>query len=693
LHASRVLSPAGTPLSTMVMAVDITDHVRSEQKLRETILERETARQHAEHVGRRLNGILASIQDDFYVLDHDWKFAYASPLFTRKLGKEPEDFLGQCIWEMFPKHLGTPYEENVRAAMEQREVRRFELRGVYTQGDYRMTAFPCAEGITLLGSDISEQKRAERALAHSKELADAQAEELEAIIEAMTEGLNIADRDGRTIRMNRAGATLLGYETPGDIIRELPALHEIWALETPDGSPVGFEQWPLSRALRGETFTDYELVFQRLDKRATRTLSHAGSAIRNAQGQIVRAIVTYRDISGLVEARRYLSDANAQLVEMDRRKNEFIAVLSHELRNPLAPIKNCLYILEQAAPGGEQARRAKQTIDRQVKQLVRLVDDLLDVTRIARGKVELQRQQLDVCELLLRTLEDHRSEFERARIRLQFNRCPDSVWVDADANRIAQAIGNVLQNAAKFTPAGGAVTVHIASDAAAGQAVIRVADSGIGMEPEVLSRLFQPFMQGDHTMDRSKGGLGLGLALVKGLIELQGGTVEAESQGSNCGTLFTMRLPLARESVSLVRLHAHKAPIPKHRVLIIEDNTDAADSLCELLELEQHEVAVAYDGPSGIVKAREWRPTVILCDIGLPGMNGYEVAKAIRAEPLLNVSNLVALSGYSLREDVKQAMDAGFDGHMAKPPSLTQLKSLLAGLPTAVARSSLDSAR
>ena len=757
-----------------------------------------------------LDNILRGIQDDFYVIDRDWKFTYASELFTGRIGKRPCDFVGRNIWELFPKHLGTVYEENLRAAMAEREVRRFEVTDKYTSAVYRMTVFPSDEGITVLGSnitaqkstesalresqaalqafydssplmmgitevwgnkiisvygnpavsqffglpqeathngptstlgsprqvdeiwfqnyrtcqrqgspvrfeylhprdgedrwisatvsflgyassgnarfsfiaeDVTDQRNATEALARSEQAASAHARELDAIIEAIGEGISITDAEGNQLRVNRAGVKLLGYQKPDEYQRRLPSFREMWAVETPDGEPIPFEQWPTNRVLRGETFTEQEHTVRRLDGNLKLTLSHSGTAIRNDKGEIVRAIITYRDITGLVEARQRLSAANAQLIEMDRRKNEFMAMLSHELRNPLAPIINCLAILERAAPSSEQAHRAKQTLNRQVNQLVRLVDDLLDITRITRGKIELQRELIDVNELVRQTLDDHRSLFEQSLVRLEFVPSADAVWVNADPNRMAQAVGNLLQNAAKFTPIGGFVRAQVSIDENAKQAVISVSDTGIGMQPEVLSSLFQAFVQADASIDRSRGGLGLGLALVKGLVELHGGCVQASSAGLHKGSEIVLRLALESGRAQGPQVSSLAPPAACHRVLIIEDNADAADSLCELLELEQHEVAVAYDGPSGIVKLRELKPSVVLCDIGLPGMNGYDVARAIRAEaiPLLC---LVALSGYSLREDVQRAKEAGFDRRLSKPPSLSQLKALLAALPS-----------
>jgi signal transduction histidine kinase/ActR/RegA family two-component response regulator len=379
-----------------------------------------------------------------------------------------------------------------------------------------------------------------------------------------------------------------------------------------------------------------------------------------------------------VRAEEALRAANAELMDNDRRKNDFLAVLSHELRNPLSPIANSVYVLDHAAPGSDQARRAQAVIGRQVGQLARLVDDLLDVTRITRNKIELQRHRLELNELVQRVTEDHRSLFDRNEVSLELRLGHEPSIVDGDANRLAQVIGNLLSNAAKFTGPGGAARVSVSTDLAAKRAIVRVADTGIGVAPDMISRLFDPFVQAEPKLDRSKGGLGLGLTLARGLVLLHGGELSVRSEGLGQGTEFAVRLPLAVES-TVRRSDAEQGqPRSGRRVLIIEDNTDAADSLRIVLELAGHEVAVAYDGRDGLDLARELRPEVVLCDLGLPGMDGFEIARAFRADELLRETFLVALSGYAQPEDKQRAAAAGFERHLAKPPSLPQIEQLLA---------------
>jgi len=387
-----------------------------------------------------------------------------------------------------------------------------------------------------------------------------------------------------------------------------------------------------------------------------------------------------------IQAQRALHEANQRLQDADRRKDEFLAVLSHELRNPLAPIQNSLYILDRASPGGDQARRALEVIRRQATHLSRLVDDLLDVTRIARGKILLQRQRVDFVDVVGRTVEDYRESFSASGVHLDARLPEGSLWADADSTRLAQVVGNLLGNALKFTPPHGEVELELREEQ--GSAILRVRDSGVGIAPEVVERLFQPFSQAEQSLDRSRGGLGLGLALVRGLAELHGGSAAAASDGLGRGSEFTVRLPL-EPAPQLAAPAPRVRPVLRYRVLVIEDNLDAADSLKELLELWGHEVKVAYDGPAGIALAREFRPELVLCDIGLPGMSGNAVARAFRADAALETAYLVALSGYALPDDIQRATESGFRRHLAKPPSIQALEELFAAHASPAARATM----
>ncbi|GEJ55998.1 hybrid sensor histidine kinase/response regulator [Anaeromyxobacter diazotrophicus] len=379
------------------------------------------------------------------------------------------------------------------------------------------------------------------------------------------------------------------------------------------------------------------------------------------------------DVTDQVAAEQALRDS-------DRRKSEFLAVLSHELRNPLAPIRDGLYLLDRMPPGSPQAARAREVIHRQTDHLARLVDDLLDVTRISRGKMQLRRERLELRELVRRTCDDHRPAFEQRGIELRIALPAGAVWVDADATRLAQVLGNLLQNAAKFTGEGG--HVGVSASTGPGEVQLRVADDGIGLAPELVPRLFEPFVQAENGQARTHGGLGLGLALVKGLVELHGGSVRAQSAGRDRGATFTVTLPQASAPAPRASPPAARPAAARTlTVLVIEDNLDAARTVADLLELDGHRVVIATDGRSGIARAREAKPDFVLCDVGLPDVDGYEVARTLRADPALASTRLVALSGYAQPEDKERARAAGFDAHLAKPAPFDELHALLAGAP------------
>jgi CheY-like chemotaxis protein/nitrogen-specific signal transduction histidine kinase len=375
-----------------------------------------------------------------------------------------------------------------------------------------------------------------------------------------------------------------------------------------------------------------------------------------------------------VTAQRRLVD---ELREADERKSAFIAMLSHELRNPLAAIRTNLYLLENGAPGNETTVRATRVIDRQIGHLVGMVDDLLDVTRITQDKVELRRQRLDVNVLVREALEDNRPHLERGGVRFDLVEAQRPLYVYADGARIAQVVTNLLTNAAKFTPADGRaqVTVRAGDD---GTAIVSVADSGMGVEPTLLPQLFQPFMQGDRSIDRTGGGLGLGLALVKRLVELHGGSVSARSGGRGAGAEFTVRLPLADAAGTAAADTVVEEIARPKKVLVIEDDLEIAEGLQAALQISKFEVAIARSGQAGLDRARTFKPDAILCDIGLPGLDGYAVARAIRADEALRSIFLVALSGYAQAEDVAKARASGFDRHLAKPASIEKILRVLA---------------
>lgn len=379
----------------------------------------------------------------------------------------------------------------------------------------------------------------------------------------------------------------------------------------------------------------------------------------------------------LQESRQYA----AELKEADRRKDEFLAMLAHELRNPLAPVRNAVEILRLSGPVSEAIESAREILARQVAHMARLIDDLLDVARIARGKVRLRTERCDLAELVRQTSEDYRPTLTAIGVGFKISVPKKPMPLMADPTRVAQVIGNLLHNAGKFTPRGGFVSIEVEEAATERMGIVSVSDTGTGLEPTVMAHLFEPFSQADQPLDRQNGGLGLGLALVKGLLELHGGSIEAKSAGQNQGSTFTMRIPLlpAADDVSdSVRASAAKPNAGGLRILIVEDNADAAKSLQMLLKFMGHEVETAGDGSAGLAAAKLFHPNVVISDLGLPGaLDGYALARAIRADAESASLHLIAMSGYGADEDRKRTKDAGFDQHLVKPVDITRLKDAL----------------
>ncbi len=375
--------------------------------------------------------------------------------------------------------------------------------------------------------------------------------------------------------------------------------------------------------------------------------------------------------------------------EADQRKNEFLSMLAHELRNPLAPIRNALQIIGLQGSSESTLQWALEIIARNVHQLVRLVDDLLDVSRITRGKIRLQPEPLDMAAVVAQAVEISQPLIEARRHHLTVSVPPEPVWVHGDGTRLAQVLANLLNNAAKYTDEGGSIWLTLACEN--GDAVVRVRDTGIGIPPNMLASIFDLFTQVDRSLDRSQGGLGIGLTLARRLVEMHGGRLAASSAGANRGSEFVVRLPvLVRPPGPGVTANGAQdlaAGAAPRRVLIVDDNVDGAQSLGLMLRLAGHEVCIAHDGPAALKTASDFRPDVVLLDIGLPEMDGYEVARRLRELPELADTLLVALTGYGQAEDRQRGREAGFHHYFVKPVDPPVLARLLAHGPgAAVAR-------
>lgn len=515
-------------------------------------------------------------------------------------------------------------------------------------------------GAVLVFRDVGEKGRAEKDLRTSEE-------RLRTVTDAARVGLVVVDPSHRYLFVNRAYCEIFGLPE-GDLVGRRVA----------DVLASVYEQQirpRLDRGFAGERVT-YELVVPR-SAGGSRHCAVAyepqsdGSGVR----QVVSVVV---DITDRKRAEEALKASEAALRDTDRRKDEFLATLAHELRNPLAPLRTGLGVLK-ITPAGERATRVREMMERQLTHMVRLIDDLLDVSRISRGTIELKKARVTVKAIMDSALEATSPLIESSGHTLAVWIPDTPLYLDVDPTRIAQALINLLGNAAKYTPRAGSIELSAERDAH--EAVVRVKDTGIGLAEEMLPRVFEMFTQIQRTGEGAQTGLGIGLALARRLVEMHGGTVTAESAGPGQGSTFTVRLPLAVAPAGVtpaMEQASATAPTPgRRRILVVDDNVDAAETLAMVLESSEHEIRTAHAGGEALSTARIFDPDFVFLDIGLPDMDGYAVARQIRADPRLRRAVLIALTGWGSEDDRRRSAEAGFDVHLTKPVEITLLEGVL----------------
>ena len=520
-----------------------------------------------------------------------------------------------------------------------------------------------APGVLAVFHDITEAARLERELA-------AQAARLEAIVDLVNEGIAVLDAGNRLVFINHAGRRLLGFSegmTLDDRASSAPLLD---ALER----PLPPSAYPSARGLRGELVTDLPVIVARQGE-PRRHLRIGANPLRRSDGTVEAALVTWRDVTADTRTRHEIETAREAAEGASRLKDQFIAALSHELRTPLQPILGWTEVLRRHHGLDEITSRALEAIHRNIRQQVRLVDDLLDLSRIVHGKFTLRFETLDLRDAVRTAVEAFEEPASLKRVRLSSALAPQPLLVWGDGARLQQIASNLVSNALKFTPAGGRVSVRVAGH---GERVhLDVEDTGEGIAPEDLPHIFDAFRQG--TEPRA-GGLGLGLDLVRRLTELHHGHVRVRSEGRNRGAIFTVELPLARVQQATAAAGLGPARrLDERVVMVVEDDDDTRAVLAFMLESEGARVESASTGLDAVERAGRLLPQVVLCDIGLPDIDGLEVARRLRSNRALAATRLIALTGYGQAEDVRQAIEAGFDAHVTKPINLDQLMALLAG--------------
>ncbi|HTB66764.1 MAG TPA: PAS domain-containing protein [Steroidobacteraceae bacterium] len=585
--------------------------------------------------------MLDLVTDCFFVLDREWRFAHINGPGLKYFNKQPQELLGKVIWDVFPAGVASTVDTLFRQAAASGVAARTELLGPVTSRWLDVRVVPTGAGLMIVFTDVTQRRLAQDA-------AQRNADFLRVVADSVGVLIAYVDIERRYRFVNRDYAYAFGFDADAALGRTHAELCGAAAYEA--------IRQPLDAGFAGETVSD-EMPL-RLANLGERHLLVNYRPDLDEGGQVRGVVLALSDITERVQAEIALREA-------DRRKDEFLATLAHELRNPLAPIMNSVQLL-----GADSATRAnaRAIIDRQVRHMARLVDDLLDVSRITLGRINLRRERVGVAQVVSHAVEASRPLIESSGhvFNVQLPAAP--LAVDADLTRLAQAVLNLLNNAAKYTPAGGRIDLTVTQ--VDGEVLIAVSDTGVGIPESMLPHIFEMFAQVDRNLARAQGGLGIGLTLAAKLVSMHGGTLEAHSAGLGFGSRFEIRIPLA---VGVAAAPADIAPVqpelpPARRVLVVDDNVDAAESLSLLLQADGHHTELAHDGLAAVEATARFAPDIVLLDIGLPGLNGYEAAMRMR---LHNGSRprptLVALTGWGQQQDRERAAQAGFDLHLTKP--------------------------
>jgi signal transduction histidine kinase len=517
----------------------------------------------------------------------------------------------------------------------------------------------------LCEKDITDRKVAEAAMHAASREAEKRQRYVEAILQALPVGVIVTDAEGGVVLTNKRDEDIWG---PRPVTRSVEDYEQYRAWWADSGRAVLPDEWASARAVReGAAVLGQVLEIERFDG-GHRYVHNSAVPIRDEQGKVTGCAVAIQDITGLRQAEEALQEAN-------RRKDVFLATLAHELRNPLAPLRTGLDLLRVLCGDAAACEEPLRIMDRQLRHLVHLVDDLLDVSRISRGMITLRKERLDLAEIVDAALDMSESGLRRGERRLALDVPPEPLPVEGDRVRLVQVVSNLLNNAAKFTEAGGRITLRVLRRG--DRAEIRLQDDGRGIPRDRLAEIFEMFSQSEPGRDA---GLGIGLSIARSLVALHGGTIRAESDGPGLGAVFTVSLPLCNS------LPAEPEPqeatdtdaIAKRRVLVVDDNRDIVESLRLLFTLLKAEVRVAYDGAEALRVCADWQPTHILMDLRMPGMDGYEAARRLRADYPDRAFRLIAMTGWGRDEDRQRAREAGFDQYLVKPVGVAELKNILA---------------
>ena len=615
--------------------------------------------------------IIATVREPFLVLDRDLRVVTANRSFYENFHVTPEETQGCFIYDLGNRQWDIP---RLRLLLEEILPQDHQFHDFQVEYDFptigrkivllnaRRIREPGnqAELILLAIEDITERNQAEVAMRTSEV-------RYRRLFETARDGILILDaHTGQITEVNPFMTELLGYGHDDFMGKEL---WQIGLFKDKSANEAAF------RELQQHGYIRYDHLPLEAKSGKRVEVEFVSNVYQVNHQHVVQCNI--RDIGDRSRLEKQTQQQAAELADLHRRKDEFLAMLGHELRNPLAPIMNAVLLLRPLGSENPTLQLSRSIIERQVGQLTRLVDDLLEVSRITTGRIHLHQEHLDMRGVVERAVETGRPLFSQHQHILTVRLSPQPIWVNADAARLEQVVVNLLNNAAKYSKDHSHIFLGLQQDGA--EAVLRVRDEGVGIAAELLPRIFDLFTQAERSLDRSQGGLGLGLALVRQLVEMHGGRVEVHSSLGE-GSEFVVRLPVVAAPAPLPPTTATEAAQPTEslRVLVVDDNKDGAESLAMLVKESGHDVRTAYDGPSALQAALQYRPSVVLIDIGLPEMSGYEVAKRIRHEPTLQKVVLVAVTGYGREADRQTSLEAGFNHHLVKPAAFKNVQQILA---------------
>jgi PAS domain S-box-containing protein len=668
LTISPIRDATGTVVGASKIVRDVTGPRQAEQRERQLLVQAATA-------NAKFGAFFEQGELFAAIMDVDGTMLEVNRLFSEACGYAKEQIVGRPLWEGPWWSPSPSLADRIEAASAQAavghtfhaELPYFTADGSQRQADLTILPITDAGGEVLFlaatGVDVTDRKRAE-----------AEREKFVTLVENSTDFVGMCDLNGVPFFVNRAGLELVGLDDMSEA-RRTPVASFFF----PEDQHRIVHEFLPSVLARGQG--EVEVRFRNFKTGAARWMAYKVVTLPDAEGHPVAFATVSQDVTDRKRLEESLRGLAADLAEGDRRKNEFLAMLAHELRNPLAPISNAARALRLGAADPTTLHLALETLDRQVGLMSRLVDDLLDMSRITRGRIELRKERVELAPIIEQAVESVRELYRSMEHELAINLPQDPVHLDVDPARLTQVIGNLLNNAGKFTDKGGHVALTVEPQGE--QVLIRVRDDGIGISPEHIPSLFEMFHQVDTSLERSRHGLGIGLTLVKKLVEFHGGTVEARSDGPGRGSELTVRLPVIEEAAPRPEVTGATPLLAvTRRILIVDDNEDGAATLAMLLQLSGHETHEAHDGLQAFEAAERLRPDAVLLDIGLPKLNGYEVCRRIRKEPWGRSMVLVALTGWGQAEDRHRSREAGFDAHLVKPVDPNALLKLLAPPPS-----------